>query len=74
MNLLYTIDLGQLILILIGILVSTVAWFTKKDIIRFGSRLDKHDEVLFTLAGSVQRLIGFYEGSIGKEHKRRESD
>lgn len=66
----YQIDLGQIILIFIGLLISVVAWFTKRDIIQFGRRLDKHDDVLFQLAGSVQRLIGYYEATLNRNDRR----
>ena len=57
------IDLGQIIIVVIGALLAVIGWFTKKEIASFGIRLNKHDDVLFTLTGQVQRLIGYYEAT-----------
>ncbi len=57
------IDLGQILIIIVGVVVSIIGYFIKKEITTFGTRIDKHDEVLFSLTGQVQRLIGYYEAT-----------
>jgi hypothetical protein len=52
------IDLGQII---IGILITTVGYLIKREVNEFGSRVDRHDTILFELTGTVQRLMGHYE-------------
>ena len=42
------VDLGQLI---ISSLITIVGYFVKKTIDKFDMRLEKHEEVLFKLAG-----------------------
>jgi hypothetical protein len=66
----FTIDFGQILLVAIGLLLSIVGWFTKKEITAFGKRIDKHDDALLKLTGQVQRLIGYYEAT--KNHMREE--
>ena len=51
-----SIDLGQLI---VAVLIAIVGYFLKKTIDTLSTRLDRHDNILFKLAGDVQRLIGF---------------
>lgn len=53
------LDVGQL---LISSLIAIVGWFIKREITVFGNRLDKHEELLRGVIGSVQRLIGYYNG------------
>lgn len=52
------VDLGQVI---IASLIGGFGWMIKEEITSFKKRLDKHEDALFGLAGSVQRLIGFTE-------------
>ena len=54
------VELGQII---IASLIATVGFFVRREISTIAKRLDKHDEVIFNLAGSVQRLIGFYSAN-----------
>lgn len=49
------IDLGQVI---ISILIGTVGWFVKRTIDRMDRRLDKHEDVIFNMNGSIQRIAG----------------
>lgn len=58
-----SIDLGQLIVALLLSILTLLGWFIKKEITNFGKRIDRHDEILFNLTGTVQRLIGYYEAS-----------
>lgn len=55
------INLGQVVISVLLLFITVIGYFIKKDIESFGKRLDKHDEMLFNLAGSVQRLMGQYE-------------
>jgi hypothetical protein len=55
------IDLGQIILAVIGLLVSALAYYTRKEIAEFGKRLDKHDGMLITLVKDVSRLLGYQD-------------
>ena len=59
----FNVDLGQILLLIVGVVISIIGWFIKKEITSFGTRIDKHDEVLFSLTGQVQRLIGYYEAT-----------
>lgn len=55
----FHVDLGQLILAgMIGI----IGYLVKRMIDQFGSRLDKHEDILFTLSGQIQKVIGFSQG------------
>jgi len=59
----WNIDLGQILLLVVGGLLAVVGWFTKKEITSFGRRLDSHDTAIIQLTGNVQRLIGYYEAT-----------
>lgn len=65
------IDVGQLI---ISGLIVIVGWFIANQIIDFKKKIERHDTILFSLTGSVQRLIGIYQGMINGPHNRRAED
>jgi len=53
------IDLGQ---VLLGGMIGIVGYFVKRMIDSFGSRLDKHENILFELSGQIQKVIGYSTG------------
>ena len=50
-----TIDLGQ---VLISFLIGAVGWLIKREIMRFGTRLDQHEKALSEMIGAVSRVTG----------------
>lgn len=57
---------------LISALITIVGFFVKKEINNFAKRIDRHDEMLFKLAGDVQRLIGYYYAGSDRRTRSRE--
>ena len=53
------------------ILISIIAWFIKKEITTFGARLDRHETIILSLVGDVQRLIGMSRNWNGRDERRR---
>lgn len=45
-------------MIVIGLFISSLAWFVKKEITSFGSRLDKHQDILFNMSQSLAIALG----------------
>ena len=57
-------------------MIGIIGYLVKKTIDEFGKRIDKHDEILLSLVGDVQRLIGrseYWTGSERRRNKERES-
>lgn len=54
-----TVDLGQ---ILLGCLLGIIGYFIKRELSMIHKRLDKHDNIILNLFGSVNRLIGASKG------------
>lgn len=50
------LDLGQII---ISVLIAIVGFFVKKTISDFGTRIDKHETILFKMAQDIQYIIGY---------------
>ena len=51
----FHIDLGQII---IAGLIAIVAWFVKRLVIRTEKRIDRIEDVIFSLNGDMQTVIG----------------
>ena len=49
------VDLGQII---IGALIALVGFLLKREVNSIGSRLDKHEQVLFAVNGDLSKAIG----------------
>ena len=49
------VDLGQLIT---ASLIAIVGWFIKKEIVTFGKRLDKHEDVILTMTNKLSVVVG----------------
>jgi len=67
------IDLGQVIIIGLGSLITIIAWFTKNELTSFGSRLDKHQEILFSMNQTLSTVVGRVE-ILDRLYKRADSD
>jgi hypothetical protein len=67
------IDLGQVIIIGLGSLITIIAWFTKNELTSFGSRLDKHQEILFSMNQTLSTAVGRVE-ILDRLYKRADSD
>jgi hypothetical protein len=67
------IDLGQVIIIGLGSLITIIAWFTKNELTSFGSRLDKHQEILFSMNQTLSTVVGRVEIP-DRLYKRADSD
>lgn len=65
-----SLNLGDLLIAAFTACVCIIGWFTKKELSSFSRRLDRHDEVIFSLAGHVQKLIGYCEASEPHHHFR----
>lgn len=50
--------------------VALIAYLVKRMLEKFETRLDSHDEVLFNLNGTIQRLIGANERWNGRTERR----
>ena len=57
------VDLGQVI---IAALIGGVGYLLKMQIGNFAKQVDKHEEIIVSLVGDVQRLIGINIG-IGRQ-------
>jgi len=66
------IDLGQIILIVLGAFVSIIGYLIKSEISAFSKRLDKIEERYLDLAGSLQRLIGHYSALTGNQNSSKD--
>lgn len=64
----FHVDLGQVILAgMIGI----IGYLVKRMVDQFGMRLDKHEDILFTLSGQIQKVIGFSQGFNDRRKNQR---
>lgn len=63
------VDLGQVI---IGSLIAGVGYLMKMEIANFSKRLDKHEDIIVSLVGDVQRLIGINIGAASAAVERHD--
>lgn len=49
------VDLGQ---VLLGTLIAIIGYFVKRNVDQFEKRIDKHEEILFTMNGDLQIIVG----------------
>ena len=54
----YSLDLGQLVIALLLTCVSIIAWFIKKELSGFGTRLDKHESVINNMTSNLATVVG----------------
>lgn len=65
------VDLGQII---ITGAIAVVGYLINFTLVGFKNQITRHEQIITTLVGDVQRLVGIYEGSNGKRwngHERR---
>jgi hypothetical protein len=55
------IDIGQVVISGLLVSVTIIGWFIKRELSSFCGRLNKHDDILISLTGNVQRLTGLYD-------------
>jgi hypothetical protein len=54
-------------------LIAIIGYFIKRTIDDFGKRIDKHDQIIFDLAGHVQKILGFNQALGWNGKDRRET-
>ena len=59
-----SMDAGQIVISIFLFLLTIVSYFIKKEIMTFGKRIDKHDDMLLDLTGSVKLLLGRYQALV----------
>lgn len=55
------LDQVKVLLIIIATLIAVVGYFLRKEIAIFGKRLDKHEEALFQMNGTLTKAVGSVE-------------
>lgn len=74
MNISGHIDAGQILISCITACLLVISWFIKRELGTIASRLNRHEELIFDLAGHVQRILGMEQLWNGLDRRKKNQE